>query len=191
MGEETRQRALEKLAMFRPMVGYPSKWLDYSALEVHAGDLLGNARSSSELEWERDLRKIADGPDPEEWHMTPQTVNAYYSPLENAIVFPAAILQPPFFDPEASMAANLGAIGAVIGHEIGHGFDDQGSKSDGDGVLRNWWTAEDKANFEGLTTRLGAQYDQYEPLPGFHVQGGLTMGENIGDAARDAVPNRN
>ena len=119
--------------------------------------------------------------------MTPQTVNAYYSSVNNEIAFPAAILQPPFFDPNADPAVNYGGIGGVIGHEIGHGFDDQGSKSDGDGVLRNWWTDEDKANFQALTTRLGAQYDQFEPLPGFHVQGGLSMGENIGDAAGTAV----
>ena len=192
MGEETRQRALEKLAMFRPMVGYPSKWLDYSALEVHAGDLLGNARSSSELEWERDLRKIADGPDPEEWHMTPQTVNAYYSPLENAIVFPAAILQPPFFDPEASMAANLGAIGAVIGHEIGHGFDDQGSRYDGAGRLEDWWTEEDRAAFTERTSRLVAQYNALSPAeaPDHRVNGEFTLGENIGDLGGLGIAHR-
>ena len=119
--------------------------------------------------------------------MTPQTVNAYYNSTNNEIVFPAAILQPPFFDPDADPAVNYGGIGGVIGHEIGHGFDDQGSKSDGNGVLRSWWTAEDRANFDALTVRLGAQYDQFEPLPGYHVQGGLTMGENIGDAAGTAV----
>ena len=119
--------------------------------------------------------------------MTPQTVNAYYNSSNNEIVFPAAILQPPFFDPDADPAVNYGGIGGVIGHEIGHGFDDQGSKSDGDGVLRDWWTAQDKTNFQALTTRLGAQYDAYEPLPGYHVQGGLTMGENIGDASGVAV----
>lgn len=192
MGEETRQRALEKLSMFRPMIGRPSSCVDYSSLEVHAGDLLGNARASAEFEWERDLRKIEDGPDPEEWHMTPQTVNAYYSPLENAIVFPAAILQPPFFDPERSMAANLGAIGAVIGHEIGHGFDDQGSRYDGAGRLQDWWTEEDRAAFTELTARLVAQYSALSPreAPDHRVNGEFTLGENIGDLGGLGIAHR-
>ncbi|MDN5692721.1 MAG: peptidase M13, partial [Micrococcaceae bacterium] len=192
MGEETRQRALEKLSMFRPMVGRPVRWVDYSSLEVHAGDLLGNARAASEFEWERDLRKIEDGPDPEEWHITPQTVNAYYSPLENAIVFPAAILQPPFFDPEKSMAANLGAIGAVIGHEIGHGFDDQGSRYDGSGRLEDWWTQEDRAAFTELTSRLVAQYNVLSPAeaPDHRVNGEFTLGENIGDLGGLGIAHR-
>ncbi|SJN30292.1 putative peptidase [Micrococcus lylae] len=183
MGEDTRQRALEKLSMFRPMVGFPSKWIDYSTLEVDADDLLGNARRADEFAWDWDLAKIEKGPDPEEWHMTPQTVNAYYSPLENAIVFPAAILQPPFFDPERSMAANLGGIGAVIGHEIGHGFDDQGSRYDGTGTLKNWWTDEDREAFSDRTAKLVAQYSALSPAeaPDHHVNGEFTLGENIGD----------
>ena len=183
MGEETRQRALEKLSMFRPMVGYPVKWIDYSSLEVDPGDLVANARAAAEFEFERDLSKIETGPDPEEWHMTPQTVNAYYSPLENAIVFPAAILQPPFFDPDRDPAENFGAIGAVIGHEIGHGFDDQGSQYTGDGTLQNWWTDEDRAAFEERTAKLVEQYEVLRPseAPEHNVNGRLTLGENIGD----------
>lgn len=183
MGEETRQRALEKLAMFRPMVGHPKAWRDYSALEVTPGELVENARAVARFEWDRDLAKIEQGPDPDEWHMTPQTVNAYYSPLENAIVFPAAILQPPFFDPERSMASNLGGIGAVIGHEIGHGFDDQGARYDGSGRLADWWTDEDRQAFAERTGRLVAQYSVLSPAeaPDRSVNGEFTLGENIGD----------
>jgi putative endopeptidase len=183
MGEETRQRALEKLSMFKPMVGYPVKWIDYSTLEVDPDDLVANARAASAFEFERDLAKIETGPDPEEWHMTPQTVNAYYSPLENAIVFPAAILQPPFFDPGREPAENFGAIGAVIGHEIGHGFDDQGSQYTGDGTLRNWWTDGDRAAFEERTAKLVEQFEVLRPTeaPEHSVNGRLTLGENIGD----------
>lgn len=187
MGAETKAAAQEKLTKFTVKIGYPDKWRDYSGLEVRADDLVGNAERKGLFEWNYDLSRLDEPVDKSEWGMTPQTVNAYYNSANNEIVFPAAILQPPFFDPDADPAVNYGGIGGVIGHEIGHGFDDQGSKSDGDGVLRNWWTAEDKANFEALTTRLGAQYDQYEPLPGYHVQGGLTMGENIGDASGVAV----
>ncbi len=187
MGDETKAAAQEKLRKFTVKIGYPDKWRDYSGLEVRADDLVGNASRKGVFEWEYDLSRLNDPVDKTEWGMTPQTVNAYYNSANNEIVFPAAILQAPFFDPDADPAVNYGGIGGVIGHEIGHGFDDQGSKSDGDGVLRNWWTAEDKANFEALTTRLGAQYDQYEVLPGYHVQGGLTMGENIGDASGVAV----
>lgn len=192
MGEETRQRALEKLSMFRPMVGHPVKWIDYSALELDARDLVGNARAVAEFEWARDLARIVEGPDPEEWHMTPQTVNAYYSPLENAIVFPAAILQPPFFDPELSMAANMGAIGAVIGHEIGHGFDDQGSQYDGAGRLQDWWTAEDRAAFAARTARLVQQYSALSPAeaPDRSVNGEFTLGENIGDLGGLGIAHR-
>lgn len=183
MGEETRQRALEKLAMFRPMVGHPASWRDYSGLTVTPGELVENARAVARFEWDRDLAKIEKGPDPEEWHMTPQTVNAYYSPLENAIVFPAAILQPPFFDPERSMASNLGGIGAVIGHEIGHGFDDQGARYDGSGRLSDWWTDEDRQAFAERTGRLVAQYSALSPAeaPDRSVNGEFTLGENIGD----------
>ncbi|MCG7422597.1 peptidase M13 [Micrococcus sp. ACRRV] len=183
MGEQTRQSALEKLAMFRPMVGFPEAWRDYSALELTPGDLVGCARAVDRFEWDRDLAKIETGPDPREWHMTPQTVNAYYTPLENAIVFPAALLQPPFFDPERSMAANLGGIGAVIGHEIGHGFDDQGSRYDGSGRLHDWWTEQDREAFAERTGRLVAQYSALSPAeaPDRQVNGEFTLGENIGD----------
>ncbi len=187
MSEATKAAALDKLAKFTVKIGYPDKWRDYSALEVRADDLFGNAERAGLFQWRYQLNRLNRPVDKDEWGMTPQTVNAYYNSTNNEIVFPAAILQPPFFDPDADPAVNYGAIGGVIGHEIGHGFDDQGSKSDGDGVLRNWWTPEDKANFEALTARLGAQYNTYEPLPGFFLQGGLTMGENIGDAAGVAV----
>ncbi|MGQ3110862.1 MAG: M13 family metallopeptidase [Brevundimonas sp.] len=187
MGAETKAAAQEKLRKFTVKIGYPEKWRDYSGLQIRADDLFGNGQRMGEFMWNYQLNRLNEPVDKAEWGMTPQTVNAYYNSANNEIVFPAAILQPPFFDPTADPAVNYGGIGGVIGHEIGHGFDDQGSKSDGDGVLRNWWTAEDKANFEALTKRLGAQYDAYEPLPGFHVQGGLTMGENIGDASGVAV----
>jgi putative endopeptidase len=187
MSPQTKARALEKLAKFTVKIGYPEKWRDYYGLEVRADDLFGNAGRAGRFEWEYEINRRNDPVDKDEWGMTPQTVNAYYNSSNNEIVFPAAILQPPFFDPNGDPAVNYGGIGGVIGHEIGHGFDDQGSKSDGDGVLRNWWTPTEKANFEALTTRLGAQYDQFEVLPGYHVQGGLTMGENIGDAWGGAV----
>ena len=187
MSEETKAAALDKLAKFTVKIGYPDKWRDYAALEVRPDDLFGNTERAGVFQWQYQLNRLNQPVDKDEWGMTPQTVNAYYNSANNEIVFPAAILQPPFFDPTADPAVNYGAIGGVIGHEIGHGFDDQGSKSDGDGVLRNWWTPEDKANFDALTARLGAQYDTYEPLPGFFLQGGLTMGENIGDAAGVAV----
>ena len=181
MGEETKARAEEKLAKFTPKIGYPEKWRDYSGLEVAADDAYGNHRSSVAFEWSHDVSKLGKPVDKTEWGMTPQTVNAYYSSNRNEIVFPAAILQPPFFDPNADPAVNYGGIGAVIGHEIGHGFDDQGRKSDGDGFLRDWWTADDASRFEKLADRLGAQYASYEPIPGFPVNPKLTMGENIGD----------
>jgi putative endopeptidase len=187
MSEATKAAAEEKLNKFTVKIGYPDKWRDYSALEVRPDDLFGNGERAGLFQWNYQLNRLNDPVDKDEWGMTPQTVNAYYNSTNNEIVFPAAILQPPFFDPDADPAVNYGGIGGVIGHEIGHGFDDQGSKSDGDGVLRSWWTPEDRANFDGLTKRLGEQYDQFEPIPGFHVQGGLTMGENIGDAAGNAV----
>ncbi|SFS31863.1 M13 family metallopeptidase [Brevundimonas viscosa] len=187
MSDETKAAAQDKLAKFTVKIGYPNKWRDYSDLEIRGDDLFGNAERAGLFQWNYRLNRLNDPVDKDEWGMFPQTVNAYYNSANNEIVFPAAILQPPFFDPDADPAVNYGGIGGVIGHEIGHGFDDQGSKSDGDGVLRNWWTPEDKARFEALTTRLGAQYDQFEPIPGFNVQGGLTMGENIGDAAGTAV----
>ena len=183
MGEETRAKALEKLAKFTPKIGYPVKWRDYSSLQISAEDLLGNVRATSEYEFQRELGKIGKPIDRDEWFMTPQTINAYYNPGFNEIVFPAAILQHPFFDENRDAAANYGAIGAVIGHEIGHGFDDQGSKYDGDGRLTDWWTAEDRAAFESLTASLIAQYNALAPhqVPDHHVNGALTIGENIGD----------
>ncbi|RZJ03210.1 MAG: peptidase M13 [Brevundimonas sp.] len=187
MSAETRAAAEEKLNKFTVKIGYPNKWRDYSALEVRSDDLFGNAERAGLFQWNYQLARLNQPVDKDEWGMTPQTVNAYYNSTNNEIVFPAAILQAPFFDPDADPAVNYGGIGGVIGHEIGHGFDDQGSKSDGDGVLRSWWTPQDRANFDALTKRLGEQYDQFEPIPGFHVQGGLTMGENIGDAAGNAV----
>jgi putative endopeptidase len=183
MSPETKGRALEKLSKFGVKIGYPVKWRDYSALKADPTDLYGNANRVAKFDWDYNLSKLNKPVDKDEWGMTPQTVNAYYSPTRNEIVFPAAILQAPFFDPNADPAVNYGGIGAVIGHEIGHGFDDQGRKSDGDGMLRDWWTAEDAAKYEAQTKILGAQYDTYEPVPGAKVQGGLTMGENIGDLA--------
>lgn len=183
MSVETRQQALNKLEAFRPMVGYPNRWIDYSSVDVDPADVVGNVCRAAEFEWERDLAKLDEGPDPEEWHMTPQTVNAYYSPLENVICFPAAILQPPFFAADRDMAANFGAIGAVIGHEIGHGFDDQGSRYGADGSLTDWWTQEDRAAFEKRTAKLVDQYSGLSPsmAPEYPVNGELTLGENIGD----------
>ncbi|MGH8445363.1 MAG: M13 family metallopeptidase [Solimonas sp.] len=181
MTDETRQKALAKLAKFDAKIGYPKKWKDYSALEVKADDLVGNVMRSNAVEHAREAAKLGGPIDRDEWGMTPQTVNAYYNPLKNEIVFPAAILQPPFFDMNADDAVNYGGIGAVIGHEIGHGFDDQGAKFDGDGNLKSWWTDEDRKNFETRTKALIAQFDGYEALPGQHVNGALTIGENIGD----------
>jgi putative endopeptidase len=189
MSPDTKTRALEKLAAFTPKIGYPDKWRDYSALTVRPDDLAGNARRAAAFELDRQLRKIGAPVDRLEWFMSPQTVNAYYNPGMNEIVFPAAILQPPFFDPEADDAVNYGAIGAVIGHEIGHGFDDQGSKYDGRGALHDWWTEQDRAAFEVLTNRLIDQYAVLEPaqVPGHHVNGALTVGENIGDLGGLAI----
>jgi len=183
MSPETRERALEKLDRFTPKVGYPDSWRDYSTLTIDRGDLLGSVRRAAAFESDRNLAKIGAPIDRDEWHMTPQTVNAYYNPGMNEIVFPAAILRWPFFDPDADDAMNFGGIGAVIGHEIGHGFDDQGSRYDGDGNLRDWWTDDDRERFDELTKALVEQYDAYEPegLEGHHVNGALTVGENIGD----------
>ena len=181
MGADTRARALEKLSKFTVKIGCPSKWRDYGPLTLSKSDLYGNVIRAAAFEWHRDVARL-DGPvDKSEWGMTPQTVNAYYLFTNNEVVFPAAILQPPFFDPDADPAVNYGGIGGVIGHEISHGFDDQGRKSDGDGMLRDWWTADDAAKFTAQAARLGAQYSAFEPLPGAHVNGDLTMGENIGD----------
>ncbi|MGA0602622.1 M13 family metallopeptidase [Caulobacter sp. KR2-114] len=181
MSEATRAKALEKLSKFGVKIGYPNKWRDYSALTVTADDLYGDVRRSAAFEWNRQVKRLYQPVDKSEWGMTPQTVNAYYSPTENEIVFPAAILQPPFFDPNADMAINYGAIGGVIGHEMTHGFDDQGRQYAGDGSLTDWWTAEDAAKFKVQADKLGAQYSAFEPLPGLHVNGELTMGENIAD----------
>lgn len=183
MSAATKEKALEKLTKFTPKIGYPDKWRDYSTLEISAGDLIGNLWRIAEFDHAYAIAKIGAPVDRDEWHMTPQTVNAYYNPLANEIVFPAAILQPPFFDLAADIAANYGGIGAVIGHEIGHGFDDQGSKYDGDGNLVNWWSDKDRAEFEKRTKKLIEQYDQLSPsaAPEVKVNGALTIGENIGD----------
>ena len=185
MGEATRAQALAKLGSFTPKIGYPDRWRDYSTLVVEAGDLLGNVKRASAFEVDRNLAKLGGPIDRDEWFMTPQTVNAYYNPGMNEIVFPAAILQPPFFDVEADDAANYGGIGAVIGHEVGHGFDDQGSQFDGRGELRDWWTEDDRARFQALADALVTQFDALESrdAPGHPVNGALTVGENIGDVA--------
>ena len=177
----TKQAAAEKLATFRPKIGYPDRWRDYSALEVRHGDAFGNETRASQFEWHRKAGRLGKLTDRDEWWLPPQTVNAYYQATFNEIVFPAAILQPPFFDPAADPAVNYGAIGAVIGHEMGHGFDDQGAKSDARGVLRPWWNERDVAAFQKLTGRLADQYAAFEPLPGIKLNGRLTLGENIGD----------
>ena len=183
MSPETKKKALEKLAKFTPKIGYPDKWRDYSALEIRRDDLVGNMRRANAFDNDRQLAKLGRPVDRDEWMMTPQTVNAYYNPGMNEIVFPAAILQPPFFDLEADDAVNYGGIGAVIGHEVGHGFDDQGSKFDGDGNMNDWWTDADRKEFEARARKLIDQYNGFEPpeVPGQHVNGALTIGENIGD----------
>ena len=181
MGEETRQQALIKLSKFTPKVGYPEKWRDYNKLQMTAGDLAGNIKSASLFEHNRQLDKLDKPIDKSEWGMSPQTVNAYYRPAWNEIVFPAAILQPPFFNPAADDAVNYGGIGSVIGHEIGHGFDDQGRKYDGGGNLRDWWTEQDNALFEERKQKLAAQYSSYEVVDGLTINGEFTSGENIGD----------
>src|SRR5262249_8451010 len=187
MSPDTRKKALEKLATFTVKIGYPDKWRDYSRFEVRADDLLGNQSRSRVFEWNRRLARL-DGPvDRGEWGMSPPTVNAYNNSSLNEIVFPAAIMQPPFFDPNADDAVNYGGIGAVIGHEISHGFDDQGAKYDGDGVMRDWWTAADLSTFRGRTKLLVDQFNAFEPLPGLHVNGQFTLGENIGDLSGIAI----
>ncbi|MBN7794207.1 M13 family metallopeptidase [Microbacterium esteraromaticum] len=184
MSPETREKALAKLATFRPKIGHPDVWRDYDAVEIAADDLIGNTRRATRFEHDRQISKVGKPIDRDEWFMPPQMVNAYYNPLMNEIVFPAAILQYPFFDPNRDAAANYGGIGSVIGHEIGHGFDDQGSRYDGDGRLQDWWTDADRAAFEERTKALIAQYDALTPLgldDEHKVNGALTIGENIGD----------
>ena len=187
MGPETRQQALIKLSKFTAKIGYPTTWRDYSKLVIRKNDLVGNVIRAREFEDQREINRLGQPVDKAEWGMSPQTVNAYYNSRNNEIVFPAAILQPPFFNADADDAVNYGGIGAVIGHEISHGFDDSGSQSDGDGNLRDWWTAEDKANFKKLTGALVEQYNAFSPLPGYHVNGALTLGENIADNSGLAI----
>ena len=187
MGPATRKEARDKLARITVKIGYPDVWRDYGALQIDADDLVGNVRRATEFEWRRQLAQL-DGPvDRNEWLMSPQTVNAYYMPPANEIVFPAAILQPPFFNVAADPAVNYGAIGAVIGHEISHGFDDKGRQYDGTGALRNWWTAEDDTAFAERASRLVAQFNEYRPLPDQAINGELTLGENIGDLSGLAI----
>jgi putative endopeptidase len=183
MSPETKTRAQAKLAAFTPKIGYPEKWRDYSALEVERDDLVGNVIRANQFEHQRQLNKLGRPVDRTEWGMYPMTINAYANFNWNEIVFPAAILQPPFFDPNADPAINYGGIGAVIGHEVSHHFDDQGSKYNESGALEEWWTPADVQRFEALTQKLVEQYNQYEPLPGKHVNGELTLGENMGDLA--------
>ncbi|MBL8816317.1 MAG: hypothetical protein JNL58_09820 [Planctomyces sp.] len=187
MTDATKVQALDKLHKMTPKIGYTEKWRDYSNLEIKPDDLLGNMQRSAAFEYKRMIDRLGKPVDRTEWGMTPQTVNAYYNASKNEIVFPAAILQPPFFDAQAEDAVNYGGIGAVIGHEISHGFDDQGSKYDGDGNLRNWWTDEDRAAFEKLTSALVKQYEGYEAMPGKNLNGRLTLGENIADLSGMAI----
>jgi predicted metalloendopeptidase len=183
MADPTRRQAKDKLDKFLVKIGYPDQWRDYSALQIDRASLLGSIQNTNAFDWSRRVKRIDEPVDRGEWFMSPPTVNGYYEQLTNEIAFPAGILQPPFFDPEADDAVNYGGIGCTIGHEISHGFDDQGSKYDGDGVLRMWWTEADRKVYEQRTAALAAQYDKYEPLPGLHVNGKLTLGENVGDVA--------
>jgi predicted metalloendopeptidase len=187
MSDATKAAAQTKLDKFTVKIGYPRQWRDYSTLQINADDLIGNVMRAQRFEYRRQVNKLGKPIDRDEWQMTPQTVNAYYNPELNEIVFPAAILQPPFFDANADDAANYGGIGAVIGHEISHGFDDQGSQYDGDGNLRDWWTPEDHAKFAAKTNALVAQYAAYEPAPGHKLNGELTLGENIADNSGLAI----
>jgi putative endopeptidase len=187
MTDATKAKALDKLHHFTPHVGYPDAWRDFSGLTIARDDLIGDIERSDAFEWHYRLDRIDRPVDRNEWTMTPPTVNAYYTPTLNSIFFPAAILQAPFFDPRADDSVNYGGIGAVMGHEIGHGFDDQGSKYSGVGRLESWWTDQDRTAFEERVAALGAQYDSYEGVPGLHVNGKLTMGENIGDLSGLAI----
>jgi predicted metalloendopeptidase len=187
MSPRTRKEAQAKLAKFTPKIGYPNKWRDYSKVTIDRNDLVGNVARATEFAVQKELDKLGKPIDRDEWGMTPQTINAYYNPELNEIVFPAAILQPPFFDAQADDAVNYGAIGAVIGHEISHGFDDQGAQYDGDGNLRDWWTKRDHANFKAKTQMLVKQYGAFSPLKGYKVNGELTLGENIADNSGLAI----
>jgi putative endopeptidase len=190
MSPETRAQAHDKLAKFKVKIGYTEKWQDYSALEIKPDDALGNALRAARFRQKENVSRLGKPVERWRWGFLPQTVNASYNPSNNEITFPAGILQPPFFNVEADDAVNYGAIGAVIGHEISHGFDDQGRKSDGDGNLRDWWSAADAQKFEERAGRLAAQYESYEPLPGMKINGKLTLGENIGDLSGMAVAYR-
>ncbi|OFW39651.1 MAG: peptidase M13 [Acidobacteria bacterium RIFCSPLOWO2_12_FULL_67_14b] len=190
MGPETRKQAQEKLARFRPKIGYPGKWRDYSKLEIRKEDLVGNVMRAFTTESNYQLGKAGKPIDPEQWNMTPQTINAYYNPVRNEIVFPAAILQPPFFNLEADDAVNYGGIGAIIGHEMGHGFDDQGRRFDATGALRDWWTKQDEAEYQKRAKVLVDQFNEFEPLPGLKVNGALTLGENIADLTGLVISHR-
>ncbi|MBR7792231.1 M13 family peptidase [Undibacterium sp. FT147W] len=187
MSPETKKEAQAKLATFMPKIGYPNKWKDYSALQITKGDAVGNLRAIRSFAAQTELNKLGKPIDRDEWGMTPQTVNAYYNPEMNEIVFPAAILQPPFFNPKADDAVNYGGIGTVIGHEISHGFDDQGAQYDGAGNLRDWWTKEDHVKFAAKTAALVKQYNAFSPVPGYNVNGELTLGENIADNSGLAI----
>src|SRR5690606_20434731 len=186
MSEEAKVKGLDKLSKFKVKIGYPDKWKDYSKLAI-GNSLFENVQQISRWAFEQNLAKQGKPVDKSEWGMSPQTVNAYYSPLFNEIVFPAAILQPPFYDYRADAAVNFGGIGAVIGHELSHGFDDSGSQYDGNGNLNNWWTPEDKEKFEAAANALVAQFEAYEPVPGVFVNGRFTLGENIGDLGGSSV----
>jgi predicted metalloendopeptidase len=187
MSPQTKLGAQAKLAKLVTKIGYPDHWRDYGTLSISRDDLWGNLRRASEFEYRRGVAKLGTPIDRSEWFMTPQTVNAYYNPVMNEIVFPAAILQPPFFDANADDAVNYGGIVAVIGHEVSHGFDDKGSQYDADGNLHDWFTKEDHEKFAAKTKALVAQYSVYEPVPGYHVNGELTLGENIGDNSGLAI----
>jgi len=187
MTDATRAKALAKFDRFTQKIGHPEKFRDYSSVEVRPDDYLGNIRRAALFESRRELARVGKPVDKTEWHMTPQTVNAYFNPSQNEIVFPAGILQPPFFEAEADDAVNYGAIGVVIGHEITHGYDDQGRKYDADGNLNDWWTEADAKAFEARAQKVVDQYDAYEVLPGLHVNGKLTLGENIADLGGTSV----
>jgi putative endopeptidase len=190
MTDVTREKAREKLHQLTIKVGYPDHWLDYSALAIRRDDLVGNVRNANLFDWHHELDRIDTPVDKTEWGMSPPTVNAYYEETANEIVFPAGILQSPWFDADADDAVNYASIGGTIGHEIGHAFDDQGSKYDGTGMLRDWWTDADRKNFDARTSALSKQYDEYEPLPGLHINGTLTLGENIGDLSGLAIAHK-